>query len=445
MKRASFSSRMFCVALVAMVATFTLVRQANCQIVQRSVGGVAIDVNGLLSALTIEDEQQLADLRETALGAVPDEFMAFDQMRGVSLKQLEMKIAECVANDRPLPEEVRYLAGLQRVEFVFVYPERNDIVLAGPAEGWKLDRLGNAVGATTNRPVILLDDLIVALQTAAASRLEPMSCSIEPTSEGMQRVQQVTRGLRNVSNPQVAMRRLEEALGPQQILLTGVPGTSHFARVMVAADFRMKRLAMNFDEAPVAKMPSFLQMTGGRNTSMTPRWWLAPKYDAVARGADGLAWQIRGQGVQCKTEDDHFNATGQRESSRPASPTAQRWADSFTERYAELAEHDSAFGMLRNVMDLAVIAALIEKEQLLATAGLELPSMLNDVELAVYPVPSSVATKASFVKHRGSFTVSASGGIQMLPWHIADKTEEVAAVSETREQFAAESTSWWVK
>lgn len=445
MKRVLFTSRMTCVAVIAAVATFTIARPAMSQIVQRAVGGISIDPTGLLAAISMEDERHLEQLRRTALRPVPEKLTAFDAMRGVSLKQLEAQIAECIANEKPLPESVRYLAGLQRIEYVFVYPERNDIVLAGPAEGWKLDRLGNAVGLTTNRPVILLDDLVVALLTSESSRLTPISCSIEPTAEGMQRVQAAQRELRGVSNPQVVSRRFEEALGPQQILLNGVPTSSHFARVMVAADFRMKRLAMNFDEAPISKLPSFLKMAGGRNTSMTPRWWLAPQYDAIARDPDGLAWQLRGQGVQCKTEEDHFNEAGQRESSRPASPAAQRWAETFTKNYDQLAEHDSAFGMLRNVMDLAVIAALIEKEELLSVAGLQLPHLLNDVELAKYPVPREVPTQASFVKVRGRYTVSASGGVQMLPWHVADKSEELASVGEARQQFSAETKSWWVR
>ena len=192
-------------------------------------------------------------------------------------------------------------------------------------------------------------------------------------------------------------------------------------------------------------MPSYLQLASGRSTSMTPRWWLAPRYDSVARAADGLAWQIRGQGVQCKTEEDQFNAAGQRESSRPASPAAQKWAETLTSRYAELAEKDSTFGQLRNLMDLAIVAALIEKEGLLETSGLQLAHLVNDVELAEYPVPRFVDTQASFLRRRGSYTISASGGVQMLPWHIADQTEEVASVSETREQFSGNADSWWLR
>ena len=36
----------------------------------------------------------------------------------------------------------------------------------------------------------------------------------------------------------------------------------------------------------------------------------------------------------------------------------------MTDKFSELADHDSSFGQLRNIMDLAVIGALIEKEQL---------------------------------------------------------------------------------
>ena len=35
------------------------------------------------------------------------------------------------------------LAGLQRLQYVFFYPQQNDIVIAGPAEGWLEDAAGH--------------------------------------------------------------------------------------------------------------------------------------------------------------------------------------------------------------------------------------------------------------------------------------------------------------
>jgi NADH-quinone oxidoreductase subunit D len=94
---------------------------------------------------------------------------------------------------------------------------------------------------------------------------------------------------------------MEQALGPQKISVTGVPETSHFARALVAADFRMKRLGMGFERAPVDGLPSFLDMFSGRTAglqNMMPRWWLAPNYEPIRRDAEGLAWELRGSGVK---------------------------------------------------------------------------------------------------------------------------------------------------
>ncbi len=66
-----------------------------------------------------------------------------------------------------------------------------------------------------------------------------------------------------MNNKQAIAAGLEKALGRQQVTFTGVPATSHFASVLVAADYRMKRLAMNFEPSPVRGMPSFLQHVQG--------------------------------------------------------------------------------------------------------------------------------------------------------------------------------------
>ena len=182
-------------------------------------------------------------------------------LRKISLRQLEAAIAENRAGGKPVSDEMRYLAGMQRIQYVFVYPEHNDIVLAGPGEGWKMNPQGEIVGLTTNRPVMLLDDLLVALRSIETARQGGISCSIDPTSEGLARLQAFFQTVRPIEgDPQPTMSAIEQSLGPQRITVTGVPETSHFARVLVAADYRMKRLAMAFEETPVAGLPNFLQM-----------------------------------------------------------------------------------------------------------------------------------------------------------------------------------------
>ncbi len=97
-----------------------------------------------------------------------------------------------------------------------------------------------------------------------------------------------------------------------------------------------------------------------------PRWWLATNYDPLLTDADGLAWELRGPGVKAMTEEDFLLANGDRVHSGKASPTAQKWANNMTARYDELSKRDTIFGELRNCMDLAIVAALLFKENLRA-------------------------------------------------------------------------------
>ncbi|MEM9353985.1 MAG: DUF1598 domain-containing protein [Planctomycetota bacterium] len=436
-----------CAAAVSLSAAPAVAQVGGAFFGGGAVGGVSVDADGVVEAPSVEQQRELDRVRARVEADVPADLEAFTELRAVSLKKLQAAIADHQARGVELPDSVRFLAGLQRVQYVFVYPEQQDIVLAGPAEGWRLNEYGEVVGLTTGLPVVRLEDLVVALQTRSDSRMQPISCSIDPTAEGMRRYQSISRDLGRVNNRDRQLRMIEEAVGPQTITVTGVDQGTRFARTLVAADFRMKRLAMGFEPAPFAGMPSYMEMLSSKRggaESATPRWWLAPSYEPLARDADGLSWELRGQGIKCLTETDHFNAQGQRERSVAAGPLAKRWADTFTERFDDLAAHDSAFGQLRNVVDLAVVAALLEKEQLIELAGLELSTLVG-VETAAYPAPRTVATTANFVRQGRNTLVSASGGVQVLPWVVADSTEVSSTVAESRPAGLTSASGWWAE
>ena len=123
---------------------------------RNSVGGVLIDADGILSNPTTADLRELQQAWQAGLEDIPADLDDPVDLRFVSLKGLETELAKHREQLQPLPDAVKFMAGLQRVRYVLVYPDRGDIVLAGPAEGWRIDTLGSAVGATTGRPVLLL-------------------------------------------------------------------------------------------------------------------------------------------------------------------------------------------------------------------------------------------------------------------------------------------------
>jgi hypothetical protein len=415
--------------------------------INQAVGGVAIDAEGLLNNTTTDAFGVLRKLRLENFQKIPGELNQGVQMRKVSLRRLDEVVADCAKNNKPLPDAVKYLAGLQRINYVFVYPEQNDIVLVGPGEGWKIDAKGGVVGVTNGRPTMLLDDLLVSLRTARAAAQGGITCSIDPTPEGLARMNRQLPALTRGGDPQTVASGIETALGRQQISVRGVPDTSHFARVLVAADYRMKRLAMDFEPSPVRGLPSYLQMVpASARTVQSPRFWLEPQYQALLRDADGLAFELRGSSVKAMTEEDYVTAAGGVQHSGKAGPAAKKWADLMTAKYAELAVADPIFGELQNCMELAVVGALLTKERLTEKAGQSLPTLLESpaVKTEVFNAPKQVESKASVLNKGRNWVISVSGGVAINSWAVADKVQPGDKVAPVRAKAApAANTNWW--
>src|SRR5262245_13414312 len=434
-------------AQTVMMPPTTVVNTGN---IVNIVGGVSVSVEGVLTQQDDHQRAAVLEARRKAMQPVEADLNQPTKLRMISLRKLEHAIGQAADSGKALPDEIRYLAGLQRLQYVFVYPEEKDVVLAGPAEGWKLNEQGNVVGNVSGHPVLQLDDLLVALRCADAARSGGLSVSIDPTAEGLQKLRAFFDKQADIGpNPQATMAKIEQELGPQNITIRGVPSSSRFANVLVAADYRMKRLAMKFDPPLVKGLPSYLDMinpTGRIPANMLPRWWLAPKYEPLLTDGEGLGWELRGPGVQCMAEEDYFNNQGQREQTNKANPMAQKWADAMTSHYEELSQKDAIFGDLRNCMDLAVVGALIVKENLLEKADLRLPYLMSDKVLITgfYNPPSQVDSKVSFVKKGRNYVISASGGVQLQPWEIIQKTETSTSLTATRTSAASNrKTSWW--
>jgi hypothetical protein len=331
---------------------------------------------------------------------------------------------------------VVFLGGLERITHVFVDPDGHDVVLAGPADAAAVAPDGTIVAARSRRPLLQLEDLITALRAIDGARQGGMRCSIDPTPEGVTRVQQFLAARRTIGpDPQAVFRGMEEALGPQVVTIGGVPTDSRFARVLVAADYRLKRIGMGLDPSGVAGLQSYLAMVppGGRATSL-PRFWLEAEYDPIARDADELAWRISGRRMKCLTETDMLAKGGMQRGQGAADKVAEQWCAAMTKHYDAVAEKQPVFAELVNCVDLAVVAALLHGRQLAARAGLDLEPLVDPDALPLprYEVPASVPTVASGLKKGTNWVLSASGGVQFQPWAFTAEPVEDAAVAPAR-------------
>ena len=413
------------------------------------VGGVFVDTNGVVSRPTQDALGELKEKWKSVRLRPPKELAVQADMRMISLKQLDRALADLVRDEQPIPEEMFFLAGLQRIEYVFADPENKDIVLAGPAEGWQIGAAGEVVGEASRQAVLRLDDLMEALRSVRAARATGITCSIEPSEEGLKRYARLINSPNRLQFSPQAMKRIEQAMGPQQVLLGGVDPDRHFARTMVAADYMMKRLAMGFEPASINDLPSYmdlLQRQPAQPTISSPRWWMTTNYESLLHSPDGLAWQIKGAGLKTMTEDSFLGADGRRTASTQHNATAQQWADTMTDNFDQLAEEFPVFGQLRGCVDLAVVGALIVKRDLLVAAGCQL-EVLTDASTLRGPtlaVPRQVDSQVAFVRGRAGWIISVSGGVEIDAWSVVGKAKQDTTLKRTRQQALTRAPErWW--
>ncbi len=426
-----------------LVAVLVTPPQAHAQFGfgMRAVGGVSVDTSGIVRNLDPQAVESLATERAKALADGGWTGKA-GEARRVSLKAVAEAVKKAAESGSMLPTEVQFLGGLQRIDRVFVDPEGHDIVLSGPADTLVVAADGSIVGATTNRPPLHLEDLMVSLRAIDGARNGGMTCSIDPSPEGIARLQAMLRRQGTMgADPRATFTAMEEAVGPQQVTVGGVPGDSRFARVLVAADYRMKRIGMGLEESGLASLPSYLSMVpaGGRVATL-PRFWLEADYDPIAHDAEELAWKIGGRRMKCLTESDVAGRGGMRRGAAQTDATAKRWCDAMTVAYDDLASKQPVFAELTNCIDLAVVAALIQSRQLANRAGCDLAPLSSSAGLTTptYDVPTSVPTVASGVKKGSTWVLTASGGVMVQPWQFAtDLAPSADAAAGRAEALAA--------
>jgi hypothetical protein len=248
------------------------------------------------------------------------------------------------------------LAGITELEYVFCYPESGDIVIAGPAEGFGRDSVGRVVGVDSGKPVLLLDDLIVALR-AFAPHGKPTSVigvSIDPTQEGLARMQQTLNRLgtsfRGPGDIPVIVNSLRESLGLNEVSITGIPAGTHFAHVLAEADYRMKLIGIGLQAPPVPMKNYISRLTSSMTSSNAlVRWYFVPDYQALSTSQDGMAMQLVGQGVKLIGEDELVGRDGSRkQTGRATNPASRGFTTEFTKKFPLIAQRSAVYGQLRN-------------------------------------------------------------------------------------------------
>ncbi len=422
------------------------------------VAGIEIDATGVLRVMevdpSISNAQRMATLRNDGKANKTS------PLRKVSLNRLEKFIASEIEAGRDLDLEVLSLAGLNRIEYVFYLPDSQDIVIAGSADQWHLDVNNRVVGLNTGRSTLRLDDLVVALRAFApdTQATQSIGCSIDPTEEGLKRMKKYQSSLGdslqagfNAQQVQQIALGYKESLGLQTVSIKGIPRNTHFAQVLVEADYRMKLIGIGLQD-PMVPMTTWIQRTRGANNAME-RWFFEADYSSVSTNPDGTALHLQGLGVRLTGEKEMVSKDGKRSAAGGSVDKASRgFTTEFTQKFEAIASMSPVFYEMRNLFDMSIAAAFIQDRGLYQKSGWSLGVLAKEDQVPVHNTTAitQVETAVNAVFKESQLITPVGGGVYIAARKTIDpaRTKVEAGIEAKREKLAApanlaENQWWW--
>jgi hypothetical protein len=406
-----------------------------------------------LAALGAEARCRPADL--------PEELARPSDLRYVSLRALEAAVKDRAAQGLPPTVTQQFLAGLTRVRYLLVDREGGDILLAGPASGWEYTAEGVPLSLSGKRPPLRLDDLILLCRLFEQPRPEPLGCSINPRPDNLRAMKEFAeasqaKGPLRPSAVGKWTKDLEQRLGEQDVVVFGLPADSRTARVLVEADYRMKLIGIG-KLAGGPGIPDYFQLlkqagqTSGGKPLEALRWWLTLRHDAIRHSPDRSTFEITGSTVLAQSENQFVSARGENLPTGLSEPINRRFAENLTKHYDELSERDPVFAELRNIFDLAIVAALLRTQNLARTAGWEHLPFTTDLGYTPPRLPPRT-TVPSVVNHKvfggRDIVVQVAGGVQapildlLAPTAMLESTTALPATLRPRPANARATWTW---
>jgi hypothetical protein len=394
------------------------------QATQPSIFGIYVDAGGALQYREQDARQELNRVRarsRQAAGAGKDQ-----QLHFVSLPKLLSEARGLMDAGKTVPESLRYLGGMTQLRYILVYPEQKDVVIAGPAEEWEPQAL-EPRGKLSGRPVLQLDDLIVALRMAGQrGGMQAFGCSIDPPADALARSNEVMRQYGSRSRRELA-DAMARALGPQQVRFFGTPADTRVAMVCVAADYKLKRFSIGLEAVPVPGVGTSIDNSRAAGNA----FWFETLYEPMLVAVDGNAFELRGQRLQLKAGALPFDEQG-------ATEKAKAFAKRLTDKMNVLAAEVPLYADLQNITDLAMLAALIKHDKLDTRIQWDL-SWVNDTSrwrVATVPAPRTVPT---LVHYTGGSLAAGGVGLNVNTWLSAqsrqvDRENVLGAVRQKHER-----------
>ena len=272
----------------------------------------------------------------------------------------------------------------------------------------------------------------------------------------MQRFQRtVPRSVPEAQRQEVGVKIAEgirSSLGMAPIRVFGVPPESHFAQVLVEADYRMKLIGIGLEQPPV-KIASYFDLLGSSAASRSAlqRWWFTPDYDCVKVTETASAWNWWARACSCRPRRSWWAPTASSALGRPATRPARRSRWPSRAAMPRWPKRTRCTAELHNLIHMTIAAAFIQQQSYAQQAHWTMAA-LNDeavVRVRTLAAPRQAPAAVNTAWRGSRFVAVAGGGVSIRPDEaltshrlISDKDGKVAKL---RSQIgdAPHGERWW--
>jgi hypothetical protein len=328
--------------------------------------------------------------------------LTLKRFRVVSLKQLQEAVRQGFAKDVS-PDAVQNMCGLTTIEGYYIDRKNKDLLIFG-----KVD---------SEMPPLLFDDFIVALRCAmkkyvADNVFTPPGCSIDPSVRMLKRLNAIEKQIlseSSMSRLQAYKADYEEACARrQEVKVLGVPFNTHFASVLVKADYDMKRIVIGADAIDIpgvvdlyslssygARQAVLSKKTMLRPTTILCRYWFKPAQFQFLEQKD---WVMLDKcEIELLTEEQYLTEDDSVKGRGSADLYSVKVADSFTTYYTYIAQKRRIFHQLKELMRMYIVLEAMYVKDVHLDSGMNFGYFLKTYQLPKYFVSSSLLGKSRYI------------------------------------------------
>ena len=297
----------------------------------------------------------------------------FGVRRALSLKVLQQQLRAC-SSRKNCSNKVKYMGGMTYIAGYLLDRANQDIILLGRAD--------------EGSPRLHTDDFILTLQNSwyrYAKRsghtvyYRDIGCTIDPQPSVLKKLQSVGAKLSKARSQQATAKQLQAwnqiCRLPQRVKVFGIPNDTRLSKIIVNADYLLKKIVDGSVPSRVKAVPSLLAMTKlnvrqqlNRNDGVAidldsmNRFWLASGSNQFSYYRNIVF--LKKSPIILKTESERLRRDGKRiKSTGKVNRLASKFAANFSKHYEQISRQHKIYKDLNNVFRFAAISKALKNKK----------------------------------------------------------------------------------